>query len=237
MSILNPCAQRVREPEVMDDPSLDGDQHIAALNGLARLNWLSASTRIVWRPIARMARASERPLRVLDVATGSGDIPLGLWRRSQRAGVQLDLHGVDISERALEFARQRANRAGAQVTFSSRDVLNQPLPTDFDVIVSSLFLHHLDRGDAVKLLQSMADGAGQLVLVNDLLRSGGGLLLAKIASHLFTTSRVVHTDAALSVKAAFTMDEAREMANDAGMASAEVRSVWPYRFLLHWRRP
>jgi len=229
--------ERVCEPEVMDDPSLDRQRHFAALSGLARLNGLSASASIVWKPIEQLARQLKvNRLRVLDVATGAGDLPLRLWRKARRANLQLDLHGVDISPQALEFARQRAEAEGAAIEFSSLDVLNGELPRGYDVIVSSLFFHHLDNRRAAALLRGMADAANHLVLVNDLRRSVGGWLLAHAAARLFTASDVVHTDAPLSVKAALTMNEMRDMAAGIGLEDATVQRRWPCRFLLAWRR-
>jgi 2-polyprenyl-3-methyl-5-hydroxy-6-metoxy-1,4-benzoquinol methylase len=222
----------------MDDPALDRQRHFAALSGLARLNGLSASANILWKPIVQLARQRNVDrLRVLDVATGAGDLPLRLWRMARRANLQLDLHGVDISPIALEFARQRAQTEGAAIEFSQLDVLNSELPQDYDVVISSLFFHHLDNHHASSLLRGMADAASHLVLVNDLRRSLGGLLLAHAAARLFTTSDVVRTDAPLSVKAAMTTREMRELAIGVGLEGVSVHRRWPCRFLLTWKRP
>ena len=230
-------SERVCEPEVMDDPALDRQRHFAALRGLARLNGLSASASIVWKPIAQLARQLKVDrLRVLDVATGAGDLPLALWRKARRANLQLDLHGVDISPQALEFARQRAEAEGAAIEFSQHDVFNTELPRGFDVVISSLFFHHLDNRQAATLLRGMADAANHLVLVNDLRRSVGGWMLAHAAARLFTASDVVQTDAPLSVKAALTMNEMRELAAGVGLEGATVKRRWPCRFLLAWTR-
>jgi SAM-dependent methyltransferase len=238
MSTFRVASFREREPEVMDDPALDAERHRGALRGLARINRLSASSEILWRPIRRLARESPgKTLRVLDVATGSGDIPLGLWKKARRAGIELELAGIDISPIALEFARERAARVGAQIDFRELDALAGNLPADFDVICTSLFLHHLDDAAAIALLRKMASAARRMVLVNDLVRETRGLLLAHLASHLFTSSDVVRTDAPLSVRAAFTLDEMRALANEAGLFGAGITRRWPCRFLLAWTKP
>lgn len=229
---------REREPEVMDDPKLDGERHFAALRGLARINILSASAGILWKPIKRLANELKtNRLRVLDIATGSGDIPLGLWSKARRSGLTLELTGVDISPRALEFARERAQRCGAVVDFLELDVLNDELPGEFDVIATSLFLHHLDDDHAEMLLGKMAKATRGLVLVNDLVRETRGLWLAHLASHLFTSSDVVRTDAPLSVRASYTLAEMRALADRAGLVGATLSRRWPCRFLLSWRKP
>ena len=229
--------QRQREPEVMDDPALDLERHRAALRGLSRLNGMSASVNIVWPPIARLARQLKAPrLRILDIATGAGDIPLRLWHRGQRANLALEIHGVDISPKAIAFARERAEASGAAITFDALDVLNDELPRGFDVVMSSLFVHHLDDPQVVALLRSMSGAAGHLMLVSDLRRNLWGWMLAHSAARLLTTSAVVHTDAPLSVKGAYTMSEFQALAVKAGLSDATTRCRWPARQLLTWQR-
>lgn len=225
---------RELRPEVMDDPALEPGRHRHALHGLSRLNLLSGSARILWPSMANLARRKGSPLRILDLASGAGDVPLGLWRRARRAGVDVEIHGVDVSPQAVCFARENAERLGAPVSFEALDVLASPLPTGFDVVLSSLFLHHVTEEEAVVLLTKMRHAARSSVLVNDLLRSTRGLALAHVASRLFTFSDVVHRDAPRSVRASFTESELRTLAGRAGMDGARVSRHWPLRLLLSW---
>ena len=153
----------------MDDPVLDGGHHEAALRGLSRLNYLSGSARTLWPPLAALARQlGRRQLRVLDVASGGGDVPVRLWRKARRAGLHLEIHGVDVSPRAVEFAAGQAAAEQAAINFSVLDVLADPLPRGFDAVTCSLFLHHLAEEQGVLLLQAMAEATEHLVLVNGL---------------------------------------------------------------------
>jgi len=236
MSLLSGPAQRQLEPEDMDDPGLDSQLLFGALRGLTTINFLSASPRIVWSPIAQLARELKTDrLRVLDIATGAGDIPRALWKKSQRAGLRLEIHGLDISARSLAFAREKIP-ACAPLQFSQLDALTEPLPADYDVIMCSLFLHHLTEQSVVLLLQKMSKAARHLVLVNDLRRGRDGLLLAHLAGRFLSTSPVVRIDAVRSVRAAFTLAEAQALAAKAGLAGATISRCWPCRYLLQWRQ-
>jgi 2-polyprenyl-3-methyl-5-hydroxy-6-metoxy-1,4-benzoquinol methylase len=221
----------------MDRPDLASEEHRHALRGLARLNRISNSVGVVWPAILAAAREAKGPLRVLDLATGGGDVPLGLWRRACRFGLTLDILGVDVSPRAVEIARERARSAGTTVRFATLDVLTDSLPREFDVILASLFLHHLGEQQAVGVLAKMAAASRQLVLVNDLVRSRRDLLLVALGARLLTTSRVVWTDASLSVRAAFTVEELGILAQAAGLQGATIQRRFPCRMLLQWRRP
>jgi 2-polyprenyl-3-methyl-5-hydroxy-6-metoxy-1,4-benzoquinol methylase len=228
----------------MDDPALSPERHAAALRGLARLNLASGAARILWPAIVREAHATgSRPVRVLDLATGSGDLPISLVRRARRAGVGLSIHGCDVSPVAVASATARAERAGwggegeQSTRFYVLDVLNDIVPDGYDIIMCSLFMHHLSDEQVVSLLYKMRCAARMLVLVSDLERRRDGLLLAWSASRLLTRSDVVHTDAMLSVRAAFSIDEFAVLASNAGLDGARLERRWPCRFLLEWSRP
>lgn len=220
----------------MDQPDLDPDAHKDALRGLARINRWSRSAEILWPAIASLARANpDRTVRVLDVATGSGDVPIRLAGWATRAGIcNLAFAGCDVSETALAIARTAAVQAGNAVEFFRHDAVADALPAGFDAVTCSLFLHHLDQADAETLLGRLRKAAARLVLVNDLVRSRAGFVMVWLASRALTRSPVVHVDGPLSVRAALTIPEARELATRAGMAGAVIESRWPCRFLLTW---
>jgi 2-polyprenyl-3-methyl-5-hydroxy-6-metoxy-1,4-benzoquinol methylase len=238
MSSWTGLASRRLRPEVMDQPGLDPGRHRSALRALARINFLSRTAGRLWPPLAALAReAAPRTLRVLDVATGGGDVPLRLGRRFARAGLPVVLEGCDRSAVAVEYAAEAARRQGAAVRFFVADALADPLPAGHDVVMCSLFLHHLADDQAIDLLRRMGEAAGRMVLVSDLVRSRAGLLLAHVATRLLTLSDVVHADGPRSVEAAFTPAEARDLADRAGLHGAAVVPSWPCRFLLTWRTP
>ena len=224
-------ARRHRQPELMDDPALPDADHRRALAGLKRINTVSGSANVLWPALKSLAKRG--PLKVLDIATGSGDVPLELHRRAEKAKLPITFAGCDTSPLAVEVARQAA--AGTPLTFFPLDVLAHPLPAGFDVFTCSLFLHHLDEPDAVRLLAKMRAANPKLILVNDLARNGLNYLLVWVASRLFSRSKVVHADGPLSVQGAFTVPEVRAMAEAAGLTGATVASRFPCRLLLEWR--
>jgi 2-polyprenyl-3-methyl-5-hydroxy-6-metoxy-1,4-benzoquinol methylase len=220
----------------MDQPGLDDAAHAAALSGLRRINWLSGSAGILWPELRALAiQHHGEPLRVLDVATGGGDIPIRLWEKARRAGISLRLEGCDKSPTAVQHAQQRAVASGADVHFFPLDVLAEPIPTGYDVVACSLFLHHFDNEVAVELLLRLAAAARRMILVNDLNRCITGWLLAYLGTRMLTRSPVVHIDGPLSVQAAFTPAEALALAQQAGMNGATVHRRWPFRYLLKWK--
>lgn len=230
-----------REPEWMDDPGIAETDHLEALVALERINLLSRTAATVAAATAKLLRSPGPPAAgvalVVDLACGGGDVTIDVARRLGRAvagGVRV--LGVDSSPRAVERARRAARAAGADVAFEVRDVVAEGCPA-CDVVVSSLFLHHLDDPVAAGVLGSMAAAARRGVVVSDLVRSRLGLGLAVVGTMLLSSSRVARVDGPLSVRAARTVAEYRTLAATSGLAAATVRRVWPERALLSWRRP
>lgn len=224
-------------PELMDDPDLSPRMHRAALGGLARLNLLSLAGSQFWPEIRRIASSRPGPVTLLDIATGSGDVPIRLARRAARAGITVNLHACDLSPVAIDAIRERASKVGIPVDAWVHDVVASPIGRKFDIVTCGLFLHHLTEASAVALLRNAAAAARGTFLLSDLRRDRTGLVLAWIASRLCTTSPIVHTDALKSVRAAFTISELHDLATAAGLDGASIRPVWPRRMLLTWRSP
>ncbi len=221
----------------MDQPDLDAGEHARALSGLGRINRLSRSDAIFWPPIATLARASEgSPVRVLDLASGGGDVPIALAIRAARAHLDVRIDGCDVSAEAVRFAQQHATARRVTARFFALNALADSIPDGYDVLTCSLFLHHLNEADAIGLLRRMADAAGRMVLVDDLIRSRVGYALAWAGCRILSRSPIVRHDGPVSVSSAFTPEEVRELANRAGLGAVSLTRHWPRRFLLSWSR-
>ncbi|MFN5755686.1 MAG: methyltransferase, partial [Planctomycetia bacterium] len=174
-----------RQAELMDDPSLAAADHLHALSALARINAFSGTAPQLAAAIRRLTAAAlpERPLEIVDIACGGGDVTMALARRLARLRLKrsgaaprpaVRVTGIDVSPRAVAHATARAAEAGiaagAEVAFAVRDVVADGCPA-CDIATCSLFLHPLDDADAIRVLRSLAAAARIGVVVSDLLRS------------------------------------------------------------------
>lgn len=72
-------------------------------------------------------------LKVLDIGTGSGAIALAL----KKARPNWEVYAADISNEALDLARENAELNQLEITFMQSDVYSRIVTSDFDIIVSN----------------------------------------------------------------------------------------------------
>ena len=239
---------RVLVPELMDDPAIDPVIHRRALIGLRRVNKLCQTGKHLANEILAIAKKNNRnSLSILDIGCGSGDVAINVAQRL--AGkIECTVTGWDISQTAVDCAAKdwaakdwaeqpnrlpATNQTNVEVQFQQADVF-QTTNAKYDVVYCCLFLHHFTEEQAVQLLTRMKQIASVAVVVDDLVRSRLGYVLAQIGCQLLSRSPIVHFDGPQSVRAAFTESEALGLADEAGMKSCSVRRHWPERYLLRW---
>jgi len=222
--------------ELMDQPGLPADQHHHALRGLQRINRLSRTATQIARAIHRQAEHgghTDQPLSILDIASGGGDVTLGLARHAKRHGLNWSVTGCDISPTAVNHATATAKHAGLNVKFVVADAL-EALPGAYDVVTCTLFLHHLTNEQIVTLLRQAA--RTRHVVISDLRRGRYPYAATWLGTRLITRSPIVHVDGPLSIRAALTPPELAAYAEQAGLAGAKVSRHWPMRMMLTWSR-
>ena len=199
----------------MDDPAIDPALHRQALDDLSRLNTASRMEGILWKALAPELDCVAR-LSVVDVASGRGDMIAGLVRRG---GGRIEGHGIDISPTACDEARRR--HTSDRLRFHVADVFeSKGMPEAIgqaDVIISTLFIHHLSDDKAIQLLEWMHRAARRRVVVVDLERGWINWWLVRLGVILLTRSPVVRLDSDLSVRASYTRAELRQLFHRAGI--------------------
>lgn len=117
------------------------------LHSAARYDWL------VWLKTLGRERAFRRQMLsfaqleagefVLDVGCGTGTLAIEAKRQVGTPGL---VCGIDASPEMIARAERKARRTGMDVTFTEGAAQAVPFPAaQFDVVVSTLVLHHLPR--------------------------------------------------------------------------------------------
>jgi 2-polyprenyl-3-methyl-5-hydroxy-6-metoxy-1,4-benzoquinol methylase len=168
------------EPELMDRPQPVSTELESDLHNLRRLNRFFGSYALVRRFLRKWIRPGVT-LRVLDLATGSGDIPRLIADHARKIGATAQIDAVDQQAATVEIA-QRLSHDYPEIAFRQADVFEWGERNTYDVVLCSLALHHFTEEDAVRLLRHCRELTRRFVLVSDLRRG----LFTTIGVYLLT---------------------------------------------------
>jgi 2-polyprenyl-3-methyl-5-hydroxy-6-metoxy-1,4-benzoquinol methylase len=200
--------------EMMDRPQPVSIELERDLERLRQLNRWFGSYGLISTFIRRWIIPGAK-LRVVDLATGSGDIPRLLVDHARRIGARIEVDAVDRQAATLEIAR-KLSVGYPEISYHEANILEWDCPQGYDIALCSLVLHHFSDDDAVKLLRRCRELSNRFVLVSDLRR---GFLL-KTCVHMLTAlnfrESMTRFDARLSAQRAFSFGEMRELAIRAG---------------------
>jgi 2-polyprenyl-3-methyl-5-hydroxy-6-metoxy-1,4-benzoquinol methylase len=209
------------EQELLDSsgdlaqPELEG-----TLRDIRRANIFGLGTWVVKHHLEHLVASHPKgaPIRILDLATGSADIPQAICRWADSEGYDVSFVATDISEAIVRVARQRICRAGLseRVAFAVCDAVAPPFHNrSFDIVVCSLAMHHLSVKEARAALRNMARLARLGFVVNDIYRSKGAWYMARLLTLTGTANRLTRHDGPVSVLRAFTPAEMRRLGREA----------------------
>jgi SAM-dependent methyltransferase len=218
--------------ELLDAPRHDHRELEQSLDQVAEVNRLLGGRRAAWRAL-RPLLSSHAVTSVLDVGTGSADIPLDILRRARRAQLRVDVLAVDVHEQMRQIARQRVRDEPA-VRIGAADALDLAFADGaFDVALLSLTLHHFDGERQLRVLREAARVARRAVIVNELERCRANYLGARLlAGTRWRGNRLTRHDGPLSVLRAFTPGELHAAATAAGLRVEFLERRFFYRLVL-----
>jgi SAM-dependent methyltransferase len=201
------------QPEQMDRPQPVSPALEEDLRNLVSLNRLFGSHRLVRHFLSRWFNPG-RSYRVLDLATGAGDLPRVMvdWARPREIALRID--AVDANPATLEIAR-RDSLDYREIEFLNADVLTYEGRESYDLVCCSLALHHFSENDAATLLGRCRALSHRFVLVADLERSLFTLLGVQALTSLFYRAPMTRADGVTSARRAFSFDEFRALAEAA----------------------
>jgi ubiquinone/menaquinone biosynthesis C-methylase UbiE len=222
-------------PELLDTPGTVPAATLAHnLRDIRRVNRLAGGTAVVLRHLPQLLAdvPRETPITLLDIATGSADIPRALVRWARKRGYRFRVIATDVSEDVLAVAREVAADS-PRITVEACDARALPYEDGaFDIALCSLALHHFPRDEAVQVLREMGRVARRGIIVNDLVRTWPGYVGAWLLGNVTTRNRLTRNDAPLSILRAWTPDELRVMAREAGLRDTTVTTHAFWRMAL-----
>ena len=239
MNLLTPSRRfDPNYPELIDRDGTDQAWLRQELHVLESTNRRLGGHQLVVRYVEQLLESRRMTsLSILDLGTGIADIPRAIVAWSRRRSVSITVLAVDGNPVVLEIARESC-RDWPEIKLEQHDLLALPYaPESFDLVLCSLTLHHFSSANAVEILRRIHDLARLGYIVNDLRRNWLAICSIELLARTVIRSDIVRHDAPQSSRAAFTIDELRAMASQAGLTNFRInRHQAGFRMVLVGRK-
>ena len=223
-------SRRAEEPEWMDQPC-SYEEFRACLRDIAASNKLTFNYRPTLTWLNRMKapmRKLGRTIHILDVGCASGDMLRRIQKWAGSSSVPVRLTGIDLNPYSARAARESGPQ-NESIEWITGDAFSYPESEPVDIVISSLFTHHLTNAEAVHFLRWMERRCELGWFISDLHRQPGPYHLFKLLSKAARWHRFVQHDGPLSIRRSFDFDDWRRLCAEAGIEHARIETFRPAR--------
>jgi SAM-dependent methyltransferase len=226
---------RRHDPELMDAPGLPESEVAGAYEVLGKVNrqlgYLSSMRHELRRCLDEDFPGGASRIRVLDLGSGSGDIPRDLRDRLASRAIAGIVVALDHDPTAVKLARR------GPLDVVRGDALRLPFADgSVDLVTAIKFAHHFSGDALAALVAEMARVAARRVVVLDIRRHWLAYWGFVAWSRIWTRNRLVRFDGPLSVLRAFTAAELIALTTSLPAFEWTVRSYAGFQLALVGRR-
>jgi 2-polyprenyl-3-methyl-5-hydroxy-6-metoxy-1,4-benzoquinol methylase len=224
-------SQRSTEPEIMDDMAMTGDLLSRSLGTLDIINkWLGGN--IVTMSALKELMSDvpkERKITIVDIGCGSGDMLRIVARWLRKRGQAFHIIGIDANAFTIDYAKKHSKE------YPEIEYMCTMVPSDtfakleYDILLSTLFLHHLNDQEILSLLKCAIKRARLGIIINDLHRNRWAYFLFNLLT-LFVPNPMIRQDGLTSILRGFKRPELHHFAQQLSKARSTIRWRWAFRY-------
>jgi SAM-dependent methyltransferase len=200
--------------ELMDQPQPVSAELERDLENLRDLNRWFGSYALISLFLSRWIKPAAR-LRIVDLATGSGDIPRLIAEYGRKIGAELQIDALDRQSATLEIAKKLSVQY-PEIAFVEGNILEWEPAERYDLVFCTLALHHFSEDDAVRVLRRCRELSRKFVLVSDLRRGWVTTMGVYLLTATMFREPMTKFDGRLSAARAFSFAEMNLLAQQAG---------------------
>jgi 2-polyprenyl-3-methyl-5-hydroxy-6-metoxy-1,4-benzoquinol methylase len=231
---MNSFSQRSNLSEIIDDTTLSGHELIKTLEDVARVNrWFGGEKTLISgiQPLLERHQFS-RPVEIVDLGCGSGDLPRAIVRWCRKRNISVSVTAVDLNSFFIRYAESQS-KDFPEIRFETINVFSEDFRRKkFDIVVMSLFLHHFDNQKAEELLKNSYDQCRLAVVVNDLHRRPLAYYFFKYFTLAMGATAITRHDGLVSILRGFSKRDLKMLTNGIPAAKRNIKWKWAFRWQL-----
>ena len=217
----------------MDDFSINGALLRDTLDKLAAINRWLGGNKVTMEGLKKLLRKSSKdmPLTIVDLGCGGGDILRDVAKFGRKNGFNFNLIGIDANEDAVIYARE-LSLDYPEISHRHINIFSEEFKTiDYDIILTTLFLHHFNQEQLVNLLSKLLKKARLGIVVNDLHRNALAYYLFRLLCTVIPNKMVKEEDGLTSVLKGF---KRKELATLSSLIQVKPNIKWKWAFRYQW---
>jgi 2-polyprenyl-3-methyl-5-hydroxy-6-metoxy-1,4-benzoquinol methylase len=230
MSLFVDTTYRSNETELMDDFSMKGELLRDTLDKLGKINKWLGGNHVTLNGLKKLIndQPKNKLITIIDLGCGHGEILRLIGDYGRKYGYRFNLIGIDANQDAIEYAIE-LSKDYDELTFQNIDIFSEEFQElDYDVVLSTLFLHHFSQDEIHYLLKTITSRANLGIVVNDLHRNKIAYGLFKLLGLVISNHMIVQ-DGLTSILRAFKRNELESISKQLNLKS-QIRWKWAFRY-------
>lgn len=221
---------RSNATEWMDDMTVSGSELYTTLDQIAHLNQWLGGNKISLQGVLTLIEAHEgsKPIHIIDLGCGNGDMLRMLSNFGKRNGIQLELTGIDANESTIEYAIQKSADF-PNIRYKTMNFFSEEFNLEtYDIALATLVFHHFQFDEIRQLLGQLIKTARLGIVVNDLQRSVWAYYLFRMIS-IFVKSKKAKQDGLISILRGFKKQELIQLSKQLNI-NGTIHWKWAFRY-------
>ena len=217
----------------MDQPCSYEDFR-GCLVDMAKLNRATGTYRPTFSWLKRVIATRpnlRKPLHIVDVGCGYGDMLRLIDEWASTQGIAMKLTGIDLNPYSARAAEE-ASAEHRSIKWITGNALSLKLPGEIDVVISSLFTHHLADDEIVQFICWMEASAQHGWFINDLHRHWLAYYGFKVWAKAARWHPFIQHDGPLSIRRSFVRADWERLCMCAGIEQRSISIEWYRSFRL-----
>ncbi|MCF6348786.1 MAG: methyltransferase domain-containing protein [Flavobacteriaceae bacterium] len=221
---------RTNQIELMDDLAMSGELLRKTLDQIAKINQWLGGNNITLNGLKKILKnkPKNKTVTIIDLGCGNGDMLREIANYGRKEGYNFNLIGVDANEYTVNYAKKKSQNY-TEISYLQQDVFSDKFKNlDYDIVLSTLFLHHFTENEIIYLLTSVLKKAKLGVIINDLHRHPMAYYLFKLLC-LTIQNPMVKQDGLISILRGFKRLELERISEKLKYKS-NIQWKWAFRY-------